>query len=64
MAPSVGVSLIPLLVLALLLVLVIRAFGSDSILGGSQVALLSASSVCVMLSVGLYGVKWSRLENE
>lgn len=62
-APSIGVSLLPLVVLALLLVLVIRAFGSDSILGGSQIALLSAASVCVMLSVGLYGVSWSRLED-
>lgn len=62
-APSIGVSLIPLVVLALLLVLVIRAFGSDSILGGSQIALLSAASVCVTLSVGLYGVRWSRLED-
>ena len=62
--PSVGVSLIPLLVLALLLVLVIRAFGSDSILGGSQIALLSAASVCALLSVGLYGCKWAVLENE
>ena len=62
--PSVGVSLIPLLVLALLLVLVIRAFGSDSIMGGSQIALLSAASVCALLSVGLYGCKWAVLENE
>lgn len=64
MAPSIGVSLIPLGVLGLLLVLVIRVFGGDSILGGSQIALLSAASVCVMLSIGLYGIKWSVLENE
>lgn len=61
--PSVAVSLIPLGVLALLLFLVIRAFGSDSIMGGSQIALLSGASICVMLSVGIYGVRWARLED-
>lgn len=62
--PSAGMALVPLMVLALLLALVIRAFGSDSIAGGSQIALLSASSVCVMLAIGFYGCKWSTLENE
>jgi NhaC family Na+:H+ antiporter len=63
-SPSALVAMIPLAVLAFLLCLVIRAFGSDSIAGGSQIALLSASSICVMLSMGLYGVSWSRLEGE
>lgn len=61
--PSVGVSLLPLLVLGVLLVLVIRAFGGDAIYGGSQIALLSAAAVAVMLSVGIYGCKWSVLED-
>lgn len=63
-SPSGWVALIPLTVLAGLLVLVIKCFGSDSIAGGSQIALLSAASVAVMLSMGLYGVSWSRLEGE
>ena len=63
-SPSALVAMIPLVVLAFLLFLVIKAFGSDSIAGGSQIALLSASSVCVMLSMGLYRVSWSRLEGE
>lgn len=58
------VSLIPLVVLAALLFLVITAFGSDSINGGSQIALLSASSVCVMLATTLYNCSWRRLEDE
>lgn len=60
--PSVLVSLIPLVTLALLLFGVIRCFGGDAIDGGSQLALLSAASVCVMLSTGIYGCKWAVLE--
>ena len=60
--PSAWVSAIPLAVLALLLFVVIRCFGGDAINGGSQIALLSATSVCVMLSMGLYGVSWNTLE--
>ena len=46
--PSPWVSAIPLAVLTGLLYVVIRAFGGDAINGGSQIALLSATSVCVM----------------
>jgi len=60
--PSPWVSAIPLAVLTLLLYVVIRCFGGDAVNGGSQVALLSASSVCVMLAMGLYGCRWEVLE--
>lgn len=60
--PSVWVSLLPLGVLTLLLYVVIRGFGGDAINGGSQMALLSATSVCVMLAIGIYRCKWSVLE--
>ncbi|WP_299222130.1 Na+/H+ antiporter NhaC family protein [uncultured Alistipes sp.] len=60
--PAVWVSAIPLAVLASLLFLVIRCFGGGAIDGGSQIALLSASSVAVMLAMGIYGCRWSRLE--
>lgn len=45
------------------LYVVIRCFGGDAINGGSQIALLSATSVCVMLSIGIYRCKWSVLED-
>ena len=61
--PSVWVSLIPLAVLTLLLYVVIRSLGGDAINGGSQIALLSASSVCVMLAMGLYHCRWKTLED-
>ena len=60
--PSPWVSAIPLVVLTLLLYVVIRAFGGDAINGGSQIALLSATSVCVMLSIGIYRRRWAELE--
>ena len=61
--PSPWVSAIPLAVLTGLLYVVIRAFGGEAINGGSQIALLSATSVCVMLSIGIYRCKWSVLED-
>lgn len=60
--PSVWVALIPLAVLTSLLYAVIRCFGGDAIDGGSQVALLSAASVCAMLAMGIYRRPWSVLE--
>ncbi|WP_418990608.1 Na+/H+ antiporter NhaC family protein [Alistipes sp.] len=60
--PSPWVSAIPLAVLTALLYAVICAFGGDAINGGSQIALLSAASVCVMLSMGLYRCRWEVLE--
>lgn len=61
--PSAIVSAIPLVVLSALLYVVIRCFGGDAIAGGSQIALLSATSVCVMIAMGLYRCSWSRLED-
>lgn len=61
--PSAWVSALPLAVLTLLLYVVIRCFGGDAINGGSQIALLSATSVCVMLSIGIYRCRWEVLED-
>ncbi len=60
--PLPWVSAIPLVVLTLLLYVVIRIFGGDAINGGSQIALLSATSVCVMLAIGIYRCRWAVLE--
>ena len=54
--------MIPLAVLIVLLVFNISIFGSDSILGASQVALLVASGVCVALSMWLYKTPWEQFE--
>ena len=60
--PSAWLSALPRAVRAVLLYVVIRCFGGDSINVGSQIALLSATSVCVMLAIGVYRCRWSVLE--
>lgn len=61
--PSWWVSLIPFAVLILLMLFVIRFFGSDALDGGSQVALLLASAVGIAIAMGKYGITWKRLES-
>lgn len=55
-------ALVPIAVLVVMLALVIKAFGADAIEGGSQVALLVASSVAALLAVTVCRCKWSTLE--
>lgn len=57
-----AISILPLLVLVVLLALDIAIFGADSILGASQVALLAAAGVCVLLSVWIYKTPWKEFE--
>lgn len=60
--PAPVVALIPLITLVALLAMVIPTFGSDALLGGSQVSLLVASAVCVGIAMIKYHYKWSTLE--
>ena len=60
--PSAAMSLMPLLVLVALLTFVIRAFGSDSLAGASQIALLAASAFCVLIGMWRLNVPWSSFE--
>ena len=57
------IAAIPLCVLIIVLALVIKCFGADAIMGGSQIALLFASSVAATLAIVLCGCKWSTLED-
>ena len=52
------ISLIPVLVLVTLLALTIGIFGSDAILGASQVALLASAGVCVLLASIFFKTPW------
>ena len=56
------VALVPLVVLVGLLALDISIFGSDAVLGASQVALLVATGICVWLSMWLYKTPWTAFE--
>ncbi|MDE6069713.1 MAG: sodium:proton antiporter [Alistipes sp.] len=60
--PAPWLSLVPLVVLTSLLYGVIRCFGGGAIDGGSQIALLSAASVCAMIAIGIYRCRWAVLE--
>lgn len=60
--PSPLISLLPLVVLVLMLVATIRACGSDSLLGASQVTLLVVSAFCVLLGTTVLGVPWADFE--
>lgn len=57
------IAAIPLAVLIITLAGVIKCFGSDSIMGGSQIALLFASSVAATLSITICGCTWKKLED-
>ena len=45
-----------------LLALVIALFGSDSLSGGSQVALIIGMAVCIAISMIFYHVPWQSFE--
>ena len=57
-----GISLIPILVLIILLSLDISIFGSDAILGASQVSLLFSAGICIWLAMWLFKVPWRDFE--
>ena len=56
------ISLVPVLVLITLLAINIGIFGSDAILGASQVALLASSGVCVLLASIFFKTPWKEFE--
>ena len=62
--PHPLVSSIPLVVLIGLLALIIALFGSDSLSGGSQIALLMGLAVCVFISMVFYRVPWKAFEQQ
>ena len=62
--PHPLVALIPVVVLIALLAMVIALFGSDSLSGGSQIALILALAVCVLISTAFYHVPWLAFEQQ
>ena len=55
-------ALVPIAVLVAMLALTIKVFGADAIEGGSQIALLVASSVAALIAVVVCKCKWSTIE--
>ena len=62
--PHPLVSAIPIVVLISLLALVISLYGSDSLSGGSQMALMMASAVCICISAFCYKTPWMAFERQ
>ena len=62
--PHPLIAIIPVVVLIGFLGIVITLFGSDSLNGGSQIALLMGMAVCVSLSMTVYRVSWRTFEKQ
>ena len=58
------ISIIPVVVLIGLLATAISLFGSDSLSGGSQIALLMGMAVCISLSMTIYKTPWCTFEKQ
>ncbi|MCR5158788.1 MAG: sodium:proton antiporter [Prevotella sp.] len=62
--PHPLIAIIPVVVLIGFLAVAISLFGSDSLSGGSQIALLMGMAVCVSLSMTVYRVPWKVFEKQ
>ena len=62
--PHPLIAIIPVVVLICFLSVAIMLFGSDSLSGGSQIALLMGMAVCVCISMSAYGVPWRVFESQ
>ena len=62
--PHPLIACIPVVVLIGLLAIAISLFGSDSLSGGSQIALLMGMAVCVSLSMAIYKTPWRTFEQQ
>lgn len=63
-SPHPLVSVIPLAVLIALIVMVIHLFPDDALSGASQVALMTATAVCVALGMRIYKMRWKIFEEK
>ena len=62
--PHPLIAIIPVVVLIGFLAVAITLFGSDSLSGGSQIALLMGMAVCVSLSMVVYRTPWKVFEKQ
>ena len=62
--PHPLVAIIPLVCLVVLISLSIGIFGSDALLGSSQISLLFGTALCISLSMTIYHTPWKEMEKE
>ncbi|MBQ0057505.1 MAG: sodium:proton antiporter [Bacteroidales bacterium] len=60
--PNLLLSLVPLMTLVAMLAVSITLFGEDSLGGPNQISLLMASAVCISIAIGVYKVRWKKIE--
>ncbi|MBR2238009.1 MAG: sodium:proton antiporter [Prevotella sp.] len=63
-SPHPLIAITPVVVLICFLGIAIALFGSDSLSGGSQIALLMGMAVCVCLSMFIYRTPWGVFEKQ
>ena len=61
--PSVWLSLLPIVVLVALLFFAVSAFGTDTLSGASQLALLFSGAVAAAVGMGVYKLSWTAVEH-
>lgn len=60
--PSVWLSMVPIVVLVTLLFFAVGTFGTDTLSGASQLALLFSGAVAAALGIGVYRLSWTAIE--
>ena len=60
----IWLALTPLVLLMVMLVFTVRAFGDESLGGPSQIVMLAASSVCCVIGTWAGKVRWRKFENQ
>ena len=60
----IWLALTPLVLLMVMLVFTVRAFGDESLGGPSQIVMLAASSVCCVIGIWVGKVRWREFENQ
>lgn len=61
--PSVWLSVIPILALVTMLFFAVGAFGTDTLAGASQLALIFAGGVAAAIGIGVYKRTWASIEH-
>lgn len=62
--PHPLVAMVPIFSLIGLLAVILVIFNTDSLNGGSQVALIFATGICVTIAMLRYNVPWTKIENQ
>lgn len=62
--PNPIVSFLPIAIMIGILYITISTFGSNSLNGPSQVALLLTTAICILIGMAVYKIPWANFENQ